>query len=431
MRLSHLAIVLGTLFLSIVVPSGGECDESWDKTNLVPGVLYALWGTTDQDIFTAGENGVILHYNGITWQDSASGTPLLLDCLWGSSSDNVFAAGVSIILRNTGGPWDPVPLPIDRINALWGSSGTDVFAVGLNGDIIHFDGIDWTVITPLATKGIDLFGLWGSAAGNVYAAGEIGNIFQFNGKTWQKVADASLTIRALWGSSASDIFAAGDSGKILHFNGTTWEELVSGTGLDLYCLWGSSKDDVFAAGEDGIILKYDSISKTWSEVTPGVPIGGIDIRGIWGSTAGNVYFAGNDGTIIRFHRDDHIPPVVVSTSISALNNGKVYVTKPLDIAFHFSEKMDASTITTSTITLSPGPVLGTVSLSSDGLTATLTPNDNLAFSTAYTATVTTGVKDTPAGNAMKSNFTLSFTTEDKPKPGGSGGGGCFISSACM
>jgi Bacterial Ig-like domain len=69
------------------------------------------------------------------------------------------------------------------------------------------------------------------------------------------------------------------------------------------------------------------------------------------------------------------------------------------------------------------------------LTATFTPNGNLAYSTAYTATATTGVKDAAKDpgpeNAMKANFTLSFTTEDKPKSEGSGGGGCFISSACM
>ncbi len=436
MRLSHLAVVLGFFFLLLVVPPGGECAESWDKTNPVPEDLYALWGTTDQDIFSVGDSGVILHYNGTTWQESAQQTPLLLDCLWGSSSINVFTAGVNGIIFRYTGTWSLMNTPtINRINALWGSSGTDVFGVGLNGVIIHFDGIDWTVITPSATMGIDLFGLWGSAEDNIYAGGLNGNIFQFNGTTWQKVADASLTIHALWGSSASDIFAVGDSGKILHFTGTTWEALNSGTGLDLYCIWGSSGDDVFAAGQDGIILKYDSGSKTWSEVTtPGISIGGIDIRGIWGSTAGFVYFTGDNGTIVRFQRDDHIPPVVFSTSIMTISSGKAYVTTP--VIFHFSEVMDSDTINPTTITLtekdSTNAITGTVELSSDGLTATFTPNGNLAYSTAYTATATTGVKDAAtAKNAMKSNFTLSFTTEDKPKSEGSGGGGCFISSACM
>src|SRR5439155_15440927 len=58
-------------------------------------------------------------------------------------------------------------------------------------------------------------------------------------------------------------------------------------------------------------------------------------------------------------------------------------------------------------------VAGTVSLSSGGTTATFTPSSNLAFSTAYTATITTGVKDL-AGNAMASPKTWKFTTEAAP-----------------
>ncbi len=281
-----------------------------------------------------------------------------------------------------------------------------------------------------------LYSIWGSDPDNVYIGGELGNIFQFKGQTWQKVANglSNQSIRALWGSSDSDIFAAGNGGKILHYNGTAWENLNSGTGLNLYCLWGSSGDDVFAAGENGTILTYNSSNRTWSTVTPGVPIGGIDIWGIWGSTAGFVYLAGNDGTIIRYQRDDHIPPVVVSTSLSSLNNGNAYVTTP--VVFYFSEKMDVTTITDATITLKTGSVTIPGTVTSDDITATFTPNGNLAYSTTYTATVTTGVKDAAKDpgpeNAMKENYTFSFITENKPSSEGSGGsGGCFITSARM
>ncbi|MDO8132331.1 MAG: Ig-like domain-containing protein, partial [Candidatus Brocadiales bacterium] len=42
-------------------------------------------------------------------------------------------------------------------------------------------------------------------------------------------------------------------------------------------------------------------------------------------------------------------------------------------------------------------------------TATFTPSANLDFNTIYTATITTGVRDL-AGNAMTSNYILSFDT---------------------
>ena len=71
--------------------------------------------------------------------------------------------------------------------------------------------------------------------------------------------------------------------------------------------------------------------------------------------------------------------------------------------------MDASTITTTTFTVKAGStaVPGTVSYS--GTTATFTPTDNLAYSTPYTATVTTGAKNL-AGNALASNYVWNFST---------------------
>ncbi|BBO17990.1 conserved hypothetical protein [Candidatus Brocadia pituitae] len=63
----------------------------------------------------------------------------------------------------------------------------------------------------------------------------------------------------------------------------------------------------------------------------------------------------------------------------------------------FSEAMDPITINSTTFTVNG--VAGVVSLSADGLTATFNPNVDLANSTLYTATITTGAKDAN-NNAM-------------------------------
>jgi len=75
----------------------------------------------------------------------------------------------------------------------------------------------------------------------------------------------------------------------------------------------------------------------------------------------------------------------------------------------FNEAVDPATITTATFTLTQGatPVPGSVT--STGSVATLDPTSNLAVSTTYNATLTTGVKDL-AGNALATPFTWSFTT---------------------
>lgn len=84
------------------------------------------------------------------------------------------------------------------------------------------------------------------------------------------------------------------------------------------------------------------------------------------------------------------------------------------IAATFSKTMDPLTITNTTFTVTgpnSTPVPGTVTYF--GLVATFTPTSNLAISTAYTATVTTGVKDL-AGNALAANYAWSFTTGAAP-----------------
>jgi len=75
----------------------------------------------------------------------------------------------------------------------------------------------------------------------------------------------------------------------------------------------------------------------------------------------------------------------------------------------FSEAMDPLTITSTTFTFTTGgtAVPGTVTYS--GVNAVFTPTSNLAISTLYTATITTGAKDL-AGNALASNYVWSWTT---------------------
>jgi len=103
---------------------------------------------------------------------------------------------------------------------------------------------------------------------------------------------------------------------------------------------------------------------------------------------------------------DTIKPTVSST---VPLNSATDVAINTKISATFSEAMDPLTITATTFTLKQGstPVSGTVTYS--GVKATFTPDDDLAYSTTYTATVTTGAEDL-AGNGLAVNKVWSFTT---------------------
>jgi hypothetical protein len=102
-----------------------------------------------------------------------------------------------------------------------------------------------------------------------------------------------------------------------------------------------------------------------------------------------------------------VPPSVVS---ELPLNGATGVCPNAVVTATFSRAMNPSTINTTTFTLTgPGtaPVTGVVTYF--GSTATFAPSSALALNTLYTATITTGAKDT-FGNALAGNFVWTFTT---------------------
>jgi len=93
-------------------------------------------------------------------------------------------------------------------------------------------------------------------------------------------------------------------------------------------------------------------------------------------------------------------------------NGATAVPLNQTISATFSEAMNPATISSATFTLTgPGTTMvpGLVSYAAIGNTLTFTPSANLAPSTLFTATITTGAQDL-AGNALASNFVWTFTT---------------------
>ena len=112
------------------------------------------------------------------------------------------------------------------------------------------------------------------------------------------------------------------------------------------------------------------------------------------------------------------PTNVITVDTISPGSGAMNVAINSTVTATFNIGANASTITSSTFTLTAqggGAVAGTVSVNNGGLGATFTPNAPLAYSTMYTATLTTGVQST-GGVTLASNYTWSFTTAAVPAP---------------
>lgn len=105
-------------------------------------------------------------------------------------------------------------------------------------------------------------------------------------------------------------------------------------------------------------------------------------------------------------------PSVVSTD--PLDNATAVPTNQLVKAV-FDRAMNPATISATTFTLTQGANTVAGSVSYAGTTATFAPASALAPGTTYSATVTTGAKDT-AGLALAADFPWSFTTAAAPPP---------------
>lgn len=114
---------------------------------------------------------------------------------------------------------------------------------------------------------------------------------------------------------------------------------------------------------------------------------------------------GNDGGPIQENPDSTAPMI----SRTVPSDGAMGVSINRSVSATFNEAMNPASITSTTFTLTQGgtPVPATVSYT--GTTAVLTPSDNLAVSSAFTATMTTVARDL-AGNPLTVNDTWSFTT---------------------
>jgi hypothetical protein len=156
-----------------------------------------------------------------------------------------------------------------------------------------------------------------------------------------------------------------------------------------------------AAGSVATFTPAASLAPT-TEYTATITTGAMDLEGnalvqnyVWTFTTAALPVA--------------IPPTVISTIPSNLAVGV-----PLNqiISATFSEPMNPATINSTTFTLTgPGatPVSGLVAYASVGNTLTFTPTANLAPSTTFTATITTGAQNL-AGTGLANNNVWTFTT---------------------
>ena len=183
----------------------------------------------------------------------------------------------------------------DGISDIAGFNGDDLWAIEGEHNLLHFNGIEWSVALK---SPFPVAALFASASDDVWAVGS-GSALRYDGHEWKRVETGSnVSLVAVWAAARNDVwFAGNESGKpqILHFDGVQFKPYRTtdfGPSM-LNDIWGTSPSDVWAVGGQTVAHFNGS---DWSIVPlPSTVFGNrsVELRTIWGSGKGDCWFAGN------------------------------------------------------------------------------------------------------------------------------------------
>jgi len=183
--------------------------------------------------------------------------------------------------------------------------GGQLYAVGDQGQIVHFNGLEWTHMASFTTK--DLHAIWGydSATGVVlYAVGENGKILRYEANKWTtEITEIFSNLNDIYGRLVGDqldMFVVGDDGMLLTGSGgpwTTevWDDEASWATTDLHSVWAPNNGTkVWIGGENGTMVHYDT--ENWITQASGAD---TNVVGLWGVSDSTLWGVTN-GLILRY-----------------------------------------------------------------------------------------------------------------------------------
>lgn len=232
-------------------------------------------GTTDNlngivilaadDKWAVGDDGLIMHYDGVEWSVVDAGITKDLFDVWFVDGQNGYAVGASgTIIYYDGATWTEQVSGVSK--ALYGVSFSDVntgMAVGDDGTILAYSGGTWTAQTAPETSPImDVYVLSGSRA---WACGEDSFIYSYDGTEWTSEEIGIRDYNSVWFNNENDGWVVGKKGSIFHYDGMIWVAMDPGTKNDLFSVHFDG-DVGYASGVKGTICMYNG---DWSKTTSG------------------------------------------------------------------------------------------------------------------------------------------------------------------
>ena len=217
-----------------------------------------LHGVDAGTVFAVGTNGAAAVFNGTVWKAAPVGNAENLSGVYATTDKTgntvAFASSQAGIQQWTGAAWQKVPGVYNNFLAIHGADATHIWAVGMGGALAMYDGTAWK--SQASGTSIALHDVWAAGPMLAFAVGEKGVIQKWDGKTWKpQTSGVQTTLQSVWGNAGDDVWAVGARGVVLHYDGKTWQKL-GGQALDklLDAVWTTPAGDLFALGEQELLI---------------------------------------------------------------------------------------------------------------------------------------------------------------------------------
>lgn len=208
---------------SIIIHYNGS---TWQKLLDDQGeILLTVWGISPSDIWAGGIHGNLFHYNGHLWQPDS--VPLRIprdpQAVWifnnfaGNAADNIYSLLTArnkqgqewyYLLRHNGTAWSIVDsMKYTYFSRLWMSPSGTLYATG--SGVKRRDGTSWTALLQHAFT----VGIHGTSDENIFVASNDGEIFHYNGLDWYRFENLQFPGTGFWDiwTDGREVFIVGNT----------------------------------------------------------------------------------------------------------------------------------------------------------------------------------------------------------------------------
>lgn len=275
------------------------------------GAVLSVWGAGPEDVFIAGgplgnpgRSAVAWHYDGCQWEDLSPGGAETFWWVGGSSNTDVWFAGEKgRIAHYDGASITDVPSGVTATvwgvtafapDDAWAVAGTPEGGTAQPNDIVlRWDGGAWKKEElPGEPRGVSLFKVWGTSGDDLYVVGEQGTIWHRGPGGWVFEGDPDLSQARLFtvnGCGKDDVFAVGGN-SVLHRDAAGWSKVDIALGNQVNGVSCGPPGGAVVVGFGG--LKQRLVDGAWVDDFSEEPYS--DLHGAWADGQGAYWAVGGD-----------------------------------------------------------------------------------------------------------------------------------------